>query len=138
MIMKLLRQQRIEGNDTIQGNGAVRRLFVDAENVLEDLLDLAIADGSSDRHEPPETVKARIDHLRSRMMLVKDQVKEQPLKSPLDGNELMQIFDRNAGSWLSPVKQHLQNLVIEGTLESNDKQSAIEAAKLFLGENNDE
>lgn len=119
-------------------NSAVRRLFADSSDVLEDLLDLAIADGSSDRHEPPEAVKARIDHLRDRMMQVSEHVKEQPLQSPLNGNELMQIFDRTPGPWLSPVKQHLQDLVIEGALESNDKQSAIEAAKLFLGESDDE
>jgi len=126
---------RVNAYTEAWSNAAVRRLYVDAENVLEDLLDLAIADGSSDRHEPPEIVKVRIDHLRERCQQVNVEARQQPLKSPLNGNELMQIFNRNAGPWLSPIKQHLQNLVIEGALNSNDKQSAIKAAKLFLGEN---
>ncbi len=129
---------RVNAYNESWSNGAVRRLYVDAGDCLEDLLDLAIADGSSDRHEPPEIVKACIEHLRERCHQVNTEVQQQPLQSPLNGNELMQLFDRAPGPWLSKVKHHLQELVIEGALESNDKQSAIEAAKLFLGENNDE
>ena len=113
-------------------NGAIRRLFVDAQDVLDDLLDLAIADGGSDRHEPIEEVKARIEHLRERMKHIQVQAATQPLISPLDGNELMHLFNRDAGAWLKPVKQYLHDLVIEGTLAPDDKEGAKRAATHLL------
>lgn len=113
-------------------NGAVRRLFLDADNVLDDLLALAIADGTSDRHEPEGQVISRIAHLRARMAQVEGEARVTPLISPLDGNVLMAHFGRPAGPWIGMVKQHLSNLVIEGTLQADDMQAAIAAAETFL------
>jgi poly(A) polymerase len=115
-------------------NGAVRRLVVDAGETIDDLLDLAVADGASDRDEPYEVVEARIQELRERIQQVQTQVKEQPIQSPLDGNELMALFGRKPGPWLRDVKRHLCNLVIEGMLQSDDKETAKTFARTFLGE----
>lgn len=128
-IIKL--HMRVNAYASKWSNGSVRRLFVDAGNVLDDLLDLAIADGASDRHETREQVEARIDELRARIARVQAQAVQQPLTSPLNGDELMALFDRPAGPWLKPLKQHLHDLVIEGSLSSTDKQRAIEAARVF-------
>lgn len=111
--------------------GAVRRLYVDAEDVLDDLLDLAIADGISDRDEPADVVRARIEHLRTRMHEVSMQAVQQPLVSPLNGEELMALFGRGPGPWLRPIKQHLHDLVLDGVLQSDDKESARDAARAF-------
>ncbi len=116
--------------------GAVRRLCLDAGDVFNDLLELAEEDGISDRNESITAVFDRIDSLRKRGQQVNIEAKQQPLQSPLNGNELMEIFNRKAGPWLALVKQHLQDLVIEGVLKSDDKQSAINAAKVFIGDNN--
>jgi poly(A) polymerase len=118
---------RVNRYSSAWSDGAVRRLVVDAGETIDDLLDLAVADGASDRDEPYEVVKARIDELRERIQHVQSQVKEHPIQSPLDGNELMALFGRKPGPWLREVKQRLQDLVIEGTLQPDDK----EAAKTF-------
>ena len=115
-------------------NGSVHRLYLDAGDTIDDLLDLAIADGASDRDEPREQVEARINGLRERIQQVQAQAIQQPLESPLDGNELMELFEHGPGSWLKPLKQHLNDLVIEGTLQSDDKDGAISAAKEFINE----
>ncbi len=115
-------------------SGAVRRLYLDAGDVFEDLLDLAIADGISDRNEPAEAVQARIAHLRERVGQVAMEAQHQPLASPLNGEELMQAFGRGPGAWLKGVKQHLEGLVIEGVLLPGDKQGAIEAARVYMQE----
>lgn len=114
-------------------DGSVRRLFVDAGDCMDDLLDLAIADGASDRNEPREAVEARIEELRARIQLVHTQVREQPMQSPLDGNELMVLFGRKPGPWLREVKQHLYELVIDGILQVDDKESAQRFALKFKG-----
>lgn len=113
-------------------NGSVRRLFMDAGDCMDDLLDLAIADGASDRDEPYEVVEARINELRARIQQVQAQVKEQPIQSPLDGNELMALFGRKPGPWLREVKQHLLSLVIDGALQTDDKEAAQNAALQFI------
>ena len=115
-------------------NGAVRRLFVDAEDVLDDLLNLAIADGGSDRNETIEVVRQHTEHLRERIQQVQQQTTTHPLVSPLNGNDLMHLFTRDAGAWLQPVKQHLSDMVIEGTLAPDDKEGAIRKARAFIGD----
>ncbi len=112
-------------------NVSVRRLFVAAGDVLDDLLDLAVADGISDRSEPIKSVVARIDHLRKRIKDVQAEVTKHPLVSPLNGDELMEAFGLGPGPWLKAMKQHLTTLVVEGTLQPDDKEDAIEAARDF-------
>jgi len=51
------------------------------------------------------------------------------LKSPLDGNELMALFERSPGPWLRPIKDHLLGLVIDGVLSPNDKEEAARIAR---------
>ena len=59
-----------------------------------------------------------------------------PIKSPLDGNELMALFDRPGGPWLRPVKDYLLGLVIDGMLSPDDKEEATRIARDFVEENN--
>lgn len=129
-IVKL--HMRVNQYNSKWSNASVRRLFVDAGDTLDDLLDLAIADGASDRDEPREQVEARINGLRARMLQVETQAAQQPLTSPLDGNELMALFGRGPGPWLKPLKRHLNDLVVEGVLLPDDRESAIVAAKVFM------
>lgn len=113
-------------------NGAVRRLYLDAGDVFEDLLDLAAADGISDRNEPGEAVQGRIAHLRERVTQIALEVQHQPLASPLNGDELMEVFGHGPGVWLRGVKLHLEELVIEGVLLPGDKEGAIAASIAYL------
>jgi poly(A) polymerase len=118
-------------------NGAVRHLYVDAGaadqlSILDDLLSLGVADGISDRPEPAEVVLNRVKHLEARLAQVRVEAVQRPLVSPLNGNDLMAIFQRPAGPWLKPLKLYLSGLVVEGTLQSGDTQGAIAAAKSYV------
>ncbi len=118
-------------------NGAVRRLYVDAGAneqlaVLDDLLSLGVADGISDRPEPAEAVVSRIKHLEGRLAQVRVETARRPLESPLNGNDLMALFQRPPGTWIKSLKLYLAGLVIEGTLQSGDTEGAIAAAKSYV------
>jgi poly(A) polymerase len=102
------------------------------ETTINDLLDLAIADGVSDRDESREQVEARINELRERIQEVQTRAAQQPLESPLNGNELMELFGRGPGSWLKPLKQHLSDLIIEGVLQPDDKEGAVAVVESFM------
>jgi poly(A) polymerase len=131
---------RVNAYTSQWSNGAVRRLFVDAGangqlSILEDLLDLGLADGISDRPEPKEAVRTRIEQLKARLAKVRVEAAQRPLISPLNGDALMALFQRPPGPWLKGLKAYLSGLVIEGTLQPGDADGAVAEAKKYM-ENN--
>ena len=113
-------------------DGAVRRLMLDSGDTLLDLLDLSRADITSYRIDKVNRAAARVQELGERCQHLREEAERVPLKSPLDGNELMELFDRGPGPWLRPLKDHLLGLVIDGLLSPNDKEQAIRIAKKMM------
>src|SRR5215471_13157093 len=110
-------------------DGAVRRLMLDSGDNLQDLLDLSRADITSYRADKVSRAAARVTELAERCRLLKEEAERVPLKSPLDGNELMALFHRGPGPWLRPIKDHLLGLVIDGLLSPDDKEQATRIAR---------
>ncbi|HEU0165645.1 MAG TPA: HD domain-containing protein [Thermomicrobiales bacterium] len=113
-------------------DSAVRRLALEAEDVLEDLLDLAAADVTSERAAKRRAAATRVQGLRDHIARLEEEQALDQLQSPLDGNELMQMFDRKPGKWIAEVKNHLRELVIDGELSSDDKETATRIARDLL------
>lgn len=113
-------------------DGAVRRLMLDAGNDLLDLLDLSRADITSYRVDKVARANARVAELAQRCQRLKEEAERVPLKSPLDGNELMALFGRGPGPWLRLIKEHLLGLVIDGALSPDDKEQAAIIARTLL------
>ncbi len=113
-------------------DGAVRRLMLDSGNEFNDLLDLSRADITSYRMDKVSRATARVAELAGRREYLEEEALRVPIKSPLDGNELMEIFGRGPGPWLRPIKEHLLGLVIDGQLSSDDKETAIKIATELL------
>lgn len=117
-------------------DGAVRRLMLDSGNVLPDLLDLSQADITSYRADKVARAVARVSELGERCQRLREEAERVPLKSPLDGNELMVMFERGPGPWLRPLKDYLLGLVIDGVLSPDDKDEAARLARAYLSEQN--
>ncbi len=113
-------------------DGAVRRLMLDAGDDLPGLLDLSRADITSYRADKVSRAAARVTELAERIQRLKEEAERVPLKSPLDGNELMAMFDRGPGPWLRPIKEHLLGLVIDGLLAPDDKEEAAKIARMLI------
>lgn len=113
-------------------DGAVRRLMLDADETMNDLLDLSRADITSYRVDKLARAAARISELETRCQRLREEAERTPIKSPLDGNELMEIFGRGPGPWLKPIKEHLLGLVIDGHLAPDDKTQAESIARKML------
>lgn len=113
-------------------DGAVRRLMLESGNDLPDLLDLSRADITSYRADKVSRAAARVAELEERVQRLKEEAERMPLKSPLDGNELMALFDRGPGPWLRPIKDHLLSLVIDGELSPEDKEKAAAIARRLV------
>ena len=63
---------------------------------------------------------------------LREEAERVPIKSPLDGNDLMELFGREPGAWIRPIKDHLLNLVIDGALAPDDREGAIVEAKKVM------
>jgi poly(A) polymerase len=113
-------------------DGAVRRLMLDSGESLPYLLDLSRADITSYRADKISRATARVSELEERCQRLKEEAERVPLKSPLDGTELMALFGRPPGPWLRPIKEHLLGLVIDGVLAPDDKAEATRIAREFF------
>ncbi|HZY56242.1 MAG TPA: hypothetical protein VFE09_00425, partial [Rubrobacteraceae bacterium] len=100
------------------------------------LLELARADitGSAPRRrriaeESWRSLKRRVDEIRAEDAIEK-------LKSPLDGNQLMQHFERGPGRWIKHIKDYLESEVVEGRLGKDDTERALRLAEEYVREHN--
>lgn len=118
-------------------DGAVRRFLRETEGITDDLFALSRADITSYRRSRVEAGVARVNHLEARCRALQAQEDVAQLKSPLDGDELMALFNRGPGPpyWITPVKEYLLNLVIEGDLAQDDKETAAALAQEFAARN---
>ncbi len=115
-------------------DSAVRRLAMEADGVLDDLLDLVAADVTSAREHKQRAAAERVAALRSRISLLEEEHALAELKSPLDGQDLMAMFDRPPGRWIAIIKDHLRELVIDGELSPDDRAGAEAIARGLIAD----
>jgi poly(A) polymerase len=113
-------------------DSAVRRLVLEAGDELNDLLDLAGSDITSANERKLKQASRLMSSLRSRIAKLEEEMALAELKSPLDGVELMELFQQPPGRWIADVKDHLRELVIDGVLAPGDKERAREIAAEYL------
>jgi poly(A) polymerase len=122
-----LRANAYEGAWT---DSAVRRIVRDVgDDLIADLLALSRADVTTGRVERRTAIARSVGELEQRILELRAQEDIARLSSPLDGVELMQLFNRGPGPWIKPIKDHLTELVIEGDLRMDDKAGAIPIAR---------
>ena len=113
-------------------DSAVRRLMLEAGDVMDDLLDLAAADVTSAREHKQREAAARVAGLREHIARLEAEHALAELRSPLDGEELMAMFDRPPGRWIAVIKERLRNLVIDGELAPDDRETAARIAREII------
>ena len=113
-------------------DSAVRRLVLEAGDVLDDLLDLTACDITSANERKLKQSERLMTSLRGRIERLEAEHAMLELKSPLDGDELMALFKQPPGRWIADVKDHLRELVIEGELAPGDRERAREIASDYL------
>ncbi len=110
-------------------DSAVRRLALEADGIMPDLLDLAAADVTSANARKQRAAANRVRGLRDHLARLEAELALDQLQSPLDGNDLMRMFDRRPGKWIAEVKDHLRELVIDGELAPDDCETASRIAQ---------
>jgi len=119
-------------------DSAVRRLALEAGDTFADLVDLAAADVTSGREHRRRAAARRIEGLREHFARLEAQHALDQLQSPLDGHDLMAMFDRPPGRWIAVIKDRLRDLVIDGDLDPDDRETAVKLAREWIeAERND-
>jgi poly(A) polymerase len=124
--------QRANSYDDDWTDGAVRRFMREAGDALEDLLALSAADVTSRRPDRIRAAAKRVNDLQARIAEIRAREEVEKLASPLDGNELMALFDRGPGPWIRPIKERLLAAVLDGALAPDDKEGAAALARETL------
>jgi poly(A) polymerase len=134
-VAKLVRMHlRINSYDSEWTDAAVRRLIREAGDELGDLILLSRADVTSYRQERVQAAALRADEFERRCRALLEREDVAKLQSPLNGDELMALFDKGPGPWIRPIKDYLLGLVIEGDLAQDDKETAAVLARRFADE----
>ncbi len=113
-------------------DGAVRRFLRETAPITDRLFALSRADITSQRAQRVAAALSRIDALHERCEQIKAEEEVEKLASPLDGNELMQLFGGRPGPWIGHLKGYLLGLVLDGALGKDDKVEAERLARQFV------
>lgn len=136
-IGKIVRMHiRANAYDSTWTDSALRRMIREAGPELKPLIALCRADVTSQRPARVEAAQARASELEARAEALIAREDVERLDSPLDGNALMQIFDRPPGRWIGEVKSYLLNLVLDGDLAPDDTETAEQLARLYIAGHN--
>lgn len=113
-------------------DAAVRRFMREAGDALADLLALSAADITSQRPGRLAAGVARVEELAARCRQIEAEADIARLTSPIDGNDLMRLAGRPPGPWIGRIKNHLTQLVVDGTLAPDDRVTAEQIARDWL------
>lgn len=108
-------------------NAAVKRFINDTNEYCDKLIALSQADITSHN---PKTIQNHLDDLNNFKKRIEDLKNYKVIKSPLDGNTIMQIFNLKPCHKITEIKNLLINAIIEGKLKQDeDKQKCIDYIK---------
>jgi poly(A) polymerase len=112
--------------------GAVRRLTLRLGLQTTAAIQLARADASGHSLNGVSHNTPKFDRLEARIRQ-SEQEEVTRLKSPLTGNDLMQRYNRPAGPWIREIKTALDDAVIDGELQPDDREGAFLIADQLVG-----
>ena len=116
-------------------DSAVRRFVLEVgEDLIEDLLLLSRADVTTGRVERRAAIARSVAELEQRIQELRAHEDIARIASPLDGSDLMRLFERGPGPWIQPIKDQLKELVIDGELAMDDKEAAVPIARRLYDE----
>lgn len=134
IVQRVTQHMYVNGYSSTWTNGAVKRFMLNVGDAVDDLIELSRADLTTRNQAKRDRILSGIAELESRVQRIREEAEIVPIVSPLNGNDLMDLFQRKAGAWIQPIKQALLDAVIDGTLDATDIEGAKRFALALAGE----
>ena len=127
--MVLMSSRPIIVSEQFVTDSAVRRLVFDAGDHIESLMMLCEADITTKNPRKQKRYKDNFQRVRAKIQEVEERDRIRNFQPPVDGAEIMEVFDLQPGKEIGILKEAIKEAILEGEI-SND----YEEAKAFMFE----
>ncbi|MBD3224294.1 MAG: HD domain-containing protein [Caldithrix sp.] len=106
-------------------DSAIRRVMFNAGEELEDLMDLCRADITSKNPQRVERFLDNYDQVVKKMAEVEERDRIRNFQPPVNGVEIMELFNLEAGPRVGKIKKFIENAILDGQV-SNEHDACVE------------